>query len=142
MLPPPVPPFAHTWGVFDMWGTLVRCDLPLVQAASGSTVRMVHDGLTWSIADNTATLLSFPTASVVSVEVQETWREKRSTPTWAIVLGIIGLLLFLIGALFFLVKETKRVPAAVVEVRLNDGRMVAFMPVQCDPTVLRTQLRR
>lgn len=38
---------------------------------------------------------------------------RRFTPTWAKVLGVIGLLLFLIGALFFLVKEEESLSISI-----------------------------
>lgn len=47
----------------------------------------------------------------------------RKTPSWAIVLGVIGLLLllFLIAALFFLVKENKTVMKPVLTISTSDG---------------------
>lgn len=128
--------------MFDQWGTIVRCDIPLSEPVIGTTTRLVHDGTTWSIANTTTTLAAFPSSQVVSIEVSDTWRETRSTPGWAIVLGVIGLAVFLLGALLFFVKTTKRTPAAVLELRLMDGRLVGFMPTSADPAILRTQMRR
>lgn len=41
---------------------------------------------------------------------------RKYTPTWAVVLGIIGLLVFLLGVLFFLVKTTETVTVGLREV--------------------------
>lgn len=38
---------------------------------------------------------------------------RKYTPTWAVVLGIIGLLIFLLGMLFWLVKNTETVTASL-----------------------------
>jgi hypothetical protein len=46
--------------------------------------------------------------AAISYEV--TQRAVRKTPTWAMVLGILGLFVFLLGILFFFVKETTYVP--------------------------------
>jgi hypothetical protein len=50
------------------------------------------------------------------------FKEVRKTPTWAIVLGIIGTLLFIIGFLFFFVKETRQEESRILTITLNDGR--------------------
>ncbi len=46
----------------------------------------------------------------------------RKTPTWAIILGVIGLFIFLIGLAFFFVKENQQVETRTLTVTLNDGR--------------------
>ena len=50
------------------------------------------------------------------------YKDVRKTPTWAIVLGVIGLFIFLIGIVFFFVKETRQVEARILTVTLTDGR--------------------
>ena len=142
MLPPPVPQPARTWGPLDAWGTLVRCDLTLDGEVRNPYLRYVHDGSMWWIASHDKTLATFPTADVASVEITETWTETRERPSWATVLGVIGLLFFLIGVFFFFIKETRQVRTALVEVKLRDGRMITFMPMNADPAILRAQLRR
>jgi hypothetical protein len=58
------------------------------------------------------------------------------------VLGIVGLFFFLIGIVFFFVKETRQVRASLIEIRLRDGRLIAFSPFSANPAMLQAQLRR
>jgi len=64
----------------------------------------------------------------------------KRTPPWAVIVGLIGLLVFLIGILFFFIKEDVRTPTALVEIAGHDGRMVVLRIVGADGNILRTQL--
>lgn len=57
-----------------------------------------------------------------SAELAMGFKTVRKTPVWAIVLGIIGLLFFLLGALLFLVKENRQEETRILTVTLADGR--------------------
>ena len=56
-----------------------------------------------------------------SGSLRDQWRAYQ-TPTWAIILGIIGLFIFLIGLVFFFVKENQQVESRISTVTLTDGR--------------------
>jgi len=60
----------------------------------------------------------------------------RVRPTWATVVGIIGLFFLLIGILFFFVKQDRIVQGAVIEVTAPDGRVLA-LAVPDEPVALR-----
>lgn len=55
-------------------------------------------------------------------EISMGFRSVRKTPTWAIILGVIGLFFFLIGIVFFFFKETRQEEARILTVTLDDGR--------------------
>ena len=57
-----------------------------------------------------------------TAEMTMGFRTVRKTPTWAIVVGIIGLFVFLIGVLFFFVKENQQVESRILTITLSDGR--------------------
>jgi hypothetical protein len=57
-----------------------------------------------------------------TADMEMGFREVKKTPTWAMVLGVIGLLFFLIGIVFFFVKETRQEQTRVLRVTLEDGR--------------------
>lgn len=68
-----------------------------------------------------------------------TWRHR---PTWAIIVGVIGLLVFLLGALFFLVKDTDTITITTIDqdggtlvnaVGSGSAPMVAFLHGFLDP---------
>lgn len=59
-----------------------------------------------------------------SVQTISTRWEKR-TPTWAIVMGILGLLFFLIGALLFFYKEQYPVIEKNIQVNLPNNQYIA-----------------
>jgi hypothetical protein len=52
---------------------------------------------------------------------------RKYTPTWAVVVGVLGILLFLIGLLAFLIKETESVTVTLAEGR--DGTRVTISGV-------------
>jgi hypothetical protein len=57
-----------------------------------------------------------------TVEITMGRKTVRKTPTWAIILGIIGLFLFLLGALLFLVKENRHEDTRILTVTLTNGQ--------------------
>lgn len=79
--------------------------------------------------------VSTPSTSTVVL----TWKHR---PTWAVIVGIIGLFVFLLGALFFFVKETDVVTVTAVDVAggvrvsavgLGTPEMVEFLQGFLDP---------
>jgi hypothetical protein len=68
--------------------------------------------------------LWIPTAQLRGIDVSDATTIERRVPGWAIVLGIIGLFFFLIGVLFFFIKQDRPVPGALVTVLTADGRVV------------------
>ena len=74
----------------------------------------------------TITLTGVAAGDVAAVDIHDQMTYERRRPTWAIVLAIIGTLFFLLGLLFLLVKTSVPVQSAVVTVRANDGRVLAF----------------
>jgi hypothetical protein len=51
---------------------------------------------------------------------------RRATPTWAVVLGVLGILFFLLGLLFFLVKETVPQSRITVYVKGNPATPITI----------------
>ena len=62
------------------------------------------------------------TMSDASVAYEQGQRAIKKTPTWAIVLAVLGLFVFLLGLLFLLVKETTYVPTNTVRFTDPYGR--------------------
>ena len=60
--------------------------------------------------------------SDAAVSYEQGQRAIKKTPTWAIVLAIIGFFVFLLGLLFLLVKETTYVPTNTVRFTDPHGR--------------------
>lgn len=65
----------------------------------GRTRGEIVAGVTAAAGTDKGYRVSAPSHSTLML----TWRHR---PTWAVIIGVIGLLVFLIGALFFLVKDT------------------------------------
>ena len=57
-------------------------------------------------------------------------RSSTSTPTWAIVLAVIGAFFFFLGLLFLLVRETRTV--GVVQITVSNGSLVHMTQVNVD----------
>ncbi len=85
------------------------------------------------------TLHGYTTTAPAQSTVMLTWRHR---PTWAIILGIFGLVFLLLGALFFLVKDTDTItltaiddPAGVKVSAVGSGsqEMVEFLQGFLDP---------
>jgi hypothetical protein len=55
------------------------------------------------------------------VDITMGFKTVRKTPAWAIVLGIL-LLVFLIGIVFFFIKEDHQEETPILTVTINDGR--------------------
>ena len=135
-----------------MLATLVRCDYPRngPQAQWGYVAarntlgdwvlidpRKAKD---WSGDDLQDAALHIPGAQVAWTRVTADDKTTKRTPPWAIVLGILGLFVFLLGALLFLVKETTVDKGALVEIAGTDGRVLAFRATGVDANTLRVQM--
>ncbi len=59
---------------------------------------------------------AIPLADITDIRVADDSYETRVTPTWAVVLAVIGAFVFLLGLLFLLVKETRREVRSTVTV--------------------------
>lgn len=70
----------------------------------------------------------FPLAEA-SINAMDFTQVQRKTPTWAIVLAIVGALFFLIGLLFLLVREDVVTGYVMVTVEGNGRRHVSQVPV-------------
>jgi hypothetical protein len=110
---------------FDAQGWILRDDVRSVPPNTRARIVRYLDGAV-AVYDGDRTLTGFPAGEIVRVDVhdQTTWERRR--PTWAVVLGIIGLLFFLLGALLFLVKTNVPVQSAVVTLQASDGGVIAF----------------
>lgn len=116
----------------DKWGTVVGTDL--IRAPwQGKGVpdigcRLVQhgDGTVCVYDRNSRLVYSVPSAEVANISFGSTQAFVRKTPSWAIVLGIIGLLFFLLGLLFFLVKENVPYMAATITVTTTTGHSLVF----------------
>lgn len=135
-MPLPSPGRPQVPAIRELVGDVLRCDWPLDGLLPGVAVLAARDGDgVWTLRQNgrvagtvapaAARTRVFPTEVVV-----------KETPSWAKVLGVIGIVFFLLGLLFFLVKEERRIPAAVVEVTDVDGRVLALQ-VRDEPNRLR-----
>jgi hypothetical protein len=111
----------------DLRGRLLRCDIGTVSLRPNENARLIHDGRCWQLWELTSnTRLAYIHGDdVESIQVIDSTRLERRTPDWAMALGIALLLCFLIGVVFFFAKETVRVQAAVVELTLTTGEVVA-----------------
>ena len=65
-----------------------------------------------------------------AVTVQSTQRAERYLPGWAIALGILGLLFFLIGILFFFVRQTRWVTETSASVTVGGVPVVSLQVTQ------------
>jgi hypothetical protein len=79
-----------------------------------------HEGTLTITTPSGATVASFAPGTYTPMFTMG-FRQERKTPTWAIIVGVIGLLVFLLGALFFLVKETRQIETRILTVTLADG---------------------
>ena len=80
----------------------------------------VSDGTLTVTAPSGAAAASF-TAGTYTPVFTIGFRQERKTPTWAIIVGVIGLFFFLIGLLFFLIKETRQIETRILTVTLDNG---------------------
>ena len=71
--------------------------------------------------------------SEASVSVQTTQRAERYTPGWAIALGILGSFFFLIGILFFFVKQTRWVNESAASITVGGVAVVSLHVVSQEP---------
>lgn len=69
---------------------------------------------------------AFDPGEVLSIGYEYRTTYVRKTPAWAVILGVLGLFFFLIGVVFFFVKETIPVMVPVLTVRLRDGRRLTI----------------
>lgn len=74
--------------------------------------------------DGSNFVYELPMVSVTAVQVSDGTVFARETPQWAIVVGIIGLLVFCIGFLFFFVKQDVPKPGTMLSLLTDDGRRV------------------
>ena len=126
----------------QLFARIVRCDYPINgnhgQWGYTATRNNVGD---WTLSSKgNPDALTIPGAHVAWVRVTPADTTIRKTPGWAIVVGVLGLFVFLLGALFFLVKTTEVEPGALVEVAGADGRVLAFRCAGVDANTLRVQL--
>lgn len=101
-------------------GRVVYTSSPHIQV--GRVVTLTQDAETISIVQDGTPREQWNTDDA-TVSVARTDVPERYTPGWAIALGILGILFFLIGILFFFVKETRYVP------RITTTLTVAGRPV-------------
>lgn len=121
---------------------IVRCDYGLSAPCTqpwGLTVTR-DERSTWTLVKGRDVLLELHAEHVAWTRVTATETVTKRTPPWAVIVGLIGLLVFLIGILFFFIKEDVRTPTALVEIAGHDGRMVVLRIVGADGNILRTQL--
>lgn len=78
---------------------------------------------------------SFPISGSVWT-VRDMSRSEQTTPSWAVVCAILGILFCLIGLLFLLVKETRYVGYVEVEVRRGPEYHVTQIPVAGPQTLM------
>ncbi len=88
-------------------GRVVYTSSPDIQV--GRLATLTQDGVTISIVQD-GTPREQWNAEDATVSVARTDVPERYTPGWAIALGVLGIFFFLIGILFFFVKETRYVP--------------------------------
>lgn len=88
-----------------------------VQHTNGDVCVYGHSG---------ATVYFVPAAEVASLQMTSATSYVRRTPTWAVVLGIIGIFFFLLGLLFFLVKENVPYTVPSITVTTTAGHTLVF----------------
>ena len=90
----------------------------LVSTTSQVLLVQYTDG-TLGLYDNNVIVAGWSPDQVASVGVERQATTARRTPTWAIVLAVLGALFFLLGLLFLLVKEnyTVEMPVTVLAPR-------------------------
>jgi len=146
MLPPPTPSPAPAPGPFivpaKLQGQIVRCDYAMVDGRNPLGVFAFERDSTgaWTMHNGSTLELTLPAGYVAWTRVSPSDVVTKKTPAWAVVLGLVGIFLFLIGLLFFLVKTTEIEQGALVEIGGSDGRVLAFRAHNTDATILRAAL--
>lgn len=146
MLPPPGTPPTPTPGAFipptKLLGRMVRCDYAMVDGRTALGVFGFERDSSgaWTVHNGPTLELTLPPGYVAWTRVSPSDVVTKKTPTWAVVLGVLGLLLFLIGILFFFVKTSEVEQGALVEIGGSDGRVLAFRAQNTDAAMLRAAL--
>jgi hypothetical protein len=65
-----------------------------------------------------------PTVHDYAIRVDSVMAERRETPTWVIIVGVLGLFLFLIG-IFFFVRETVQYAVLTTAIGLPNDNLVS-----------------
>lgn len=78
------------------------------------------------VIQNRKVQMFVPASSVLTLGLEYRTVMVRRTPTWAIVAGVLGLLVFLLGIAFFFVKETVPEKRTFTVLELKDGRSIAI----------------
>jgi len=114
----------------DALGTVVRCDMPMMIMAPRRLRTVAFDDGSVVLYDpDGQAVVHLPAGSVRSVQVVDAPDVKRSSPSWAVALAIVGAFLFLLGLLFLLVKETTVQPGSIVEWTTDDGILAVRVPL-------------
>ena len=104
-----------------------QTSIPSIPISTWLYLRQKPDGaLTLQKADATYVYTALADGWTWTLSQYE-W-EERKRPDWATVVGIIGLLFFLIGIVFFFIKETVRHSGVQLTVTTADGVFVAQYP--------------
>lgn len=120
-MPKPQPQPRIAGAVLDELCTIVRCDIPLDMGIAYRVVRMPDGSVRLVGNDDGTRYVTVAADEITSVTVVDASVWRKRTPTWAIVVGVLGLFVFLIGALFFLVKESYQVPGSMVTIQTTRG---------------------
>ncbi len=121
----------------DRWGSVVVTDVPLAPSVGpeGPDVgrRFVQDanGTVTVYGTSGSVVYHIPAHEVAGITLGSRQSFIRRRPTWAIVLGVIGLFFFLIGIVFFFIKENVPVTVPTITVTTGSGRTLIF---ECAPT--------
>ncbi|GMA33172.1 hypothetical protein [Litorihabitans aurantiacus] len=105
------------------------------QPAYGTPTGPGHSPFLLSVGDLHATSTELVTPSgtfqlrEVSVYAIDQSSTTQRTPTWAVVLAVLGALFFLLGLLFLLVKETQTRGFVMITVEGQGRRHVSQVPI-------------
>jgi hypothetical protein len=110
-------------GSLDGWLTITTSTVPYLPASAALYLSAPADGTLaiygWGDAGIIRTLQPAEWQFLSSESVPLT---VRKTPTWAIIMGIIGLFVFLIGLVFFFVKQNVTEMKQGVTISTSDGQ--------------------
>ncbi len=116
------------YAVVDGWLVLNSSTVPYLPAGTVAYLTVSGDGslsvreTAPKVVANYRLVKTYKASEWQFVSSETVPVRERKTPTWAIILGVIGIFVFLIGIVFFFVKETKTVMKPGLTISTRDGQ--------------------
>ncbi len=110
-------------------GPITMSSQPGVVLQQYGTISVVDDQI---LLEQNGQIVGTWSNTEAAVTVQNSQRAERYLPGWAIALGILGLLFFLLGILFFFVRQTRWVTESSASVTVGGVPVVSLHVMQQD----------